>query len=321
MPTRRLGNSEIHVSSVALGCWPIAGMTSLGINSTDSQRTVLGALDQGVNFFDTAYAYGRDGESERLLGKLLRDRREQCVIATKGGLHWDQTGARVLDASPARLRWECEASLRRLGFDHVDLLYLHAPDPNCPLEESAQELRRIQQAGMTRSVGVSNVTLDQLQAFHRICPVTAVQPPYNLLMRQAENDLIPWCQSQRIAVVPYWSLMKGLLAGRLTRDHQFQPGDGRAKYPMFQGTEWQRNQDLLEALRPIAVDLDCTVAQLAVAWVIAQPGITSALCGAKRADQIEETAQAMCLRIPPAQLKQIAAALDRRGVPDSVSAV
>ena len=173
MELRQLGKTELKVSPVALGCWPISGMTSLNVNEADSLATIRASIDNGVNFLDTAYNYGRNGDSERLIARALGQDRDRVVIATKGGLHWSPTGERVHDARPETLKRECEESLARLQTDRVDLLYLHAPDPNTPLEDSAGALRELLTAGKTRSVGVSNFSLAQLQEFAAICPITA----------------------------------------------------------------------------------------------------------------------------------------------------
>jgi aryl-alcohol dehydrogenase-like predicted oxidoreductase len=293
MELRPLGRSGLQVTPVALGCWPISGMTSLDVNDADSLATIRAARERGINFFDTAYCYGAKGESERLLARALGGERDQVVLATKGGLHWDEQGTRITDGSPDRLRQQCEESLRRLQFDHLDLLYLHMPDPRVPIEDSAGALRELLEAGKTRAVGASNVSLEQLRAFHAVCPVSAVQLPYNLLQREIEADIVPWCVEHEVAIVPYWPLLKGLLAGKLSRDHHFPQADGRHKYADFQGERYQRNLEYVDHLRSIAAECGRSVAQLAVHWTITQPGITSALCGAKRPQQIEETAGAV----------------------------
>jgi aryl-alcohol dehydrogenase-like predicted oxidoreductase len=288
-------------------------MTSLDVNEADSLATLHAALDAGINFFDTAYAYGASGESERLIARALGRRRDEVVIATKAGIAWGAAGSRMIDGRPPTLRRHCEESLRRLKTDRVELLYLHAPDPSTPLAESAAALGQLQREGKTRLVGVSNFTLPQLEEFHAVCPLAAFQPPYNMLQRDIERDMLPWCCERVIAVCSYWPLMKGLLAGKLSRDHVFRPGDGRAKYPMFLGDEWQKNQDFLDELRLIAADIGKTTAQVVVNWTIHQPGITAALCGAKRSGQIRETAGAMGWALAPEQLARIDAALARRG--------
>ncbi len=318
---RRIGTTDIFVSPVALGCWPISGMTTLNVNETDSLATIAACLDVGINFLDTAYCYGANGESERLIAKALGKRRDEMVIATKGGVHWNSRGERILDARPETLQRECEESLRRLNTDRVELLYLHAPDPGTPVSESAAALRRLLDAGKTRAVGVSNCSLPQLQEFHAVCPLSAFQPPYNMLQREIERDCVPWCRAKHVSVMVYWPLMKGLLAGKLGRNHVFDARDGRAKYPMFQGQEWEKNQDLVAELSEIALDAGVTIAQLVVNWTIHQPGITAALCGAKRPAQIAETSQAMRWRLTDDQRTRIGAALAKRGTAVTKSAV
>ncbi len=312
---RRIGRTDLHVSPVALGCWPIAGVSSVDVNDRDSLRTIDAALASGVNFLDTAYMYGYDGESERLIGRAVAGRRDQAVIATKCGLHWSPEQVRVFDSRPDMLRRECETSLTRLGTDFVDILYLHAWDKTTPLTDVAGAFREILEAGLTRSVGVSNLSVDQMDQFQAVCPISAVQPPYSMLQRQAERDLIPWCRQRGIAVIVYWPLMKGLLAGHLRRDHVFQPKDGRPKYPMFQGEEWQKNQDFADRLRELSRENGKTVSQIVINWTIHGPGVTSALCGAKRAHQIEETAGAMGWRLNERELEYIDQALAYRGTP------
>jgi aryl-alcohol dehydrogenase-like predicted oxidoreductase len=309
-----LGKTDLRVSPVALGCWPISGMTTLDVNDEDSLKTLHAAIDGGVNFFDTAYGYGFNGESERLIGRVLRDRREEVVLATKCGLHWD-AGERVFDARPERIRRELDESLSRLGTDRVELLYLHTPDGKTPLTETAGAMREMITSGKVRSVGVSNFNVAQMEEFHAVCPITANQPPYNMLQRQIERDALPWCRERGISVVVYWPLLKGLLAGKLARDHVFPPEDGRHKYPQFQGEEYQKNQDFVDALREIAADAGKTVAQVAVNWTIHQPGVTAALCGAKRDHQIRGTAGAMGWRLTGEQLRRIDQALKQRGEP------
>ncbi len=312
MELRPLGNTGILVSPIALGCWPIAGLTSPGTNDRDSIATIRACFDLGINHLDTAYCYGRDGESEKLIARAVESRRAEMVIATKAGLHWDPDGNQAHDASPAALRRECEESLRRLQTDYVDLLYLHAPDPKVPVAESAAALRRLMEEGKTRSVGASNLTLAQLDEFAAACPVAAYQPPYNMLQRQIEADTLPWCRQHGAAVMVYWPLMKGLLAGKLRRDQSF-AGDSRGKYPMFQGEEYRKNLDLVDTLAEIAAWSGHTVAQLVINWTIHQPGVTAALCGAKRPEQIADTARAAGWSLSRRQLAAIEDALAKRG--------
>jgi aryl-alcohol dehydrogenase-like predicted oxidoreductase len=315
MNLRPLGKTSIQVSPVALGCWPIAGMTSAGVNDRDSLATIEACFELGVNHLDTAFAYGASGESERLIAQAIAGRREQVVIATKGGIHWDANLKQVLDGRPETLRHQCEESLRRLNTDRVELYYLHSPDPGTPVAASAGAIKRLIDDGKVLAAGLSNANVAQLEEFAAVCPLSAFQPPYNMLQRQIENDTLPWCLQQGVSVMIYWPLMKGLLTGKFARDHQFPPGDGRLKYPAFQGAEWQKNHDLLDELRQIAVEAGRSIAQVVINWTIQQPGITSALCGAKRPDQIRDNAGAMQFQLTAAQMARIDAALLRRGTP------
>ena len=318
---RPLGSTNILVSPIGLGCWPIAGMTSAGTTEADSLATIAACFELGINFLDTANNYGLDGESERLIAKAVEGRRDEVVIATKAGLSWNADRQQIKDGRRETLRRQCEESLRRLRTDRVELLYLHAPDPNVPIAESAGALGELMREGKTRAVGVSNVTFAQLTAFAAECPLAAFQPPYNMLERSIEADTLPWCVANGVAVVIYWPLLKGLLAGKLPREHVFPEGDSRRKYPMFQGEEWRRNHDLVDALRPIANECGKSVAQLVINWTIHQHGVTAALCGAKRADQIRDNAGGMGWRLTADQLARIDRALAARGAAASKSPV
>ena len=304
-PMRVLGKTGIRIAPVGLGCWPIAGMTSLNVNDQDSIRTIQIALDNGINMLDTAYGYGADGESDRLIRKSIAGRREQVVIASKAGMHWKPNGDRCFDASPGRIIQECEESLLRLGVETIDLFYLHAVDPDVPIQDSAEAFATLLLQGKVRSVGVSNVTAEQLILFDGVCEVAAVQPPYNLLQRQIEDELIPLCFERSISVINYWPLMKGLLAGKIRRGHEFAPADKRLTYDVFQGQQFEQAQLLLDGIDEIAKEVDKTVAQVVVNWTIHQPGITATLCGAKRDWQIIETAGAMGWRLDDCQIEKI----------------
>ncbi len=317
---RQIGQTDLWVTPVAMGCWPITGITSLGVDEESSLATLAAALDAGINFFDTAYCYGYSGESERMIARALGAHRQQVIIATKGGIHYEQ-GKQVRDASPATLLRECEESLLRLQTDYVDLLYLHAPDPQVPVAESASALRQLLDSGKARSIGASNFTLQQLGEFAQVCPLSAYQPHYNMLQREIEGEQLPWCLEHHVSVICYWPLMKGLLAGHLPRDHVFEARDGRQKYPMFHGVEWHKTQDFLDVLRPIAAEVGKTVAQLVINWTIQHPGITAALCGAKRPTQIQDNAGGMNWNLNAEQLSRINAAIAARGQTVSRGAV
>src|SRR4051812_21086822 len=264
---RPLGNSGLMVSAAALGCWPIAGVTTLDTNEADSIATIQKCFDVGINHLDTAYVYGPNGESENLIRRAIAGRRDELVIATKCGIHYEGREM-VTDGRPTRLRAECDESLRRLGTDRVELLYLHTPDENVPLAESAGALRELMVSGKTRSIGVSNFTVEQMEEFAAVCPITAVQPPYNMLNRGIEQRMSPWCRARNVAVMVYWPLMKGLLAGKFEREAGVEARDGRRNFPGYAGEEWQRNQDFVDRLREAAALSGHTVAQLVVNWTI-----------------------------------------------------
>lgn len=320
-PLRPIGSSNVHVTPVAMGCWPITGITSLNVTREQSLKTLQAAVESGINFFDTAYCYGFEGESERMIGETLGHQRDNLLIASKCGIHWNADRVQQKDAHPDTIRRQCDESLTRLGTDRIDLYYLHAPDPNVPVEESAAVFTQLKQSGKIRTVGVSNFNVEQLQRFHAVCPIDAVQPHYNMLQREIEADVLPWCHTHGASAMVYWPLLKGLLAGKLARDHVFDAKDGRKKYPMFHGDEYQKNCDFVDRLRTIADELGRTVADVVTNWTIQQPGITSALCGAKRPEQISETATALQWSLTEQQMATINTLIDERGTPQTRGAV
>ncbi len=310
-----LPRTDRKISEIAFGAWPIAGLTSPGIKDDESLAAVRACFDVGVNHLDTAYMYGSDGQSEKLIAKALGERRGEMVIATKGGLHWGPNRQQIYDARPETLRRECEESLRRLKTDRVELYYLHAPDPKTPVAESAGEIKRLMDEGKTLAAGASNLNVAELEEFARECPLSAYQPPYNMLQRQIEADALPWCREHGVAVLVYWPLLKGLLAGKMRREQTFD-GDSRRKYPQYQGAEWEKNLALVEKLKVIAEEAGHTVAELVLRWTLQQPGITSTLCGARRADQVRENAGGSGWELTPEQLARIDTLLAERGTPE-----
>lgn len=308
-----LGNSGLEISPVAFGTWPIAGVTSLEVNDQESLNTIRACADLGINFIDTAYCYGPNGESENLLRVGLADRRDDFVIATKCGIHYNAAGEQTQDACPEQILRECDESLQRLGTDHVELYYLHSPDPKVPVAESAGAIQQCIDAGKVRFAGVSNCHLEQIEEFHAACPLTAVQLPYNMLQRDIEQQTVPWCQKHGVAVIVYWPLMKGLLAGKLKQITDLAAEDNRRNYPMYQGEEWEKNQAFVDTLREIAAECNQSVAAVVINWTVHQPGITAALCGAKRRWQLEESAAAMTWQLTTKQTEKIEAAMKRRG--------
>jgi len=301
------------MSRIGLGCWPLAGMTRDGVTRQDAVATVMAAVEAGIRHLDTAYCYGEAGESERAIAEAVAGRRDKVFLAGKCGIHWEPGRAQRVDGRPERLRREVEESLRRLGTDHLDLLYLHAVDPAVPIEESAAALAQLHVEGKALKIGVSNVNPEQLARFAEVCPLAACQMPYNMLQRDIEERIVPVCREREIAVVVYWPLMKGLLAGGMERTRVFPPSDSRHKYPMFQGIEYQRNLDFVDELRPVASRLGTTLAGLVLAWTAEQPGIGSVLFGATSPGQVAANLPAMTCRIDDDSRETIAAAIARRG--------
>jgi aryl-alcohol dehydrogenase-like predicted oxidoreductase len=294
-------------------------MTREGVSREVAVATVRAAIDAGVTHLDTAYCYGEHGESEQAVCEAVGGGRDAVVIAGKCGIHWEQDGSRdpprrqVLDGRPERIRAEVEESLARLGTDRLDLLYLHAPDPTIPIEESAGELKRLLNAGKARAIGLSNAKLADLERFAAECPLSACQMHFNMLQREIEREILPWCTRNGVAMVAYWPLMKGLLAGRMQKGQVFPPSDSRHKYPMFNGEEFARNLDYVDALRPIANRLAVALPDLVLAWTAEQPGITSVLFGATSPEQVAENARALACDLDDEARQAIAAAITARG--------
>ena len=314
MSSRAVGNSGLFVGPLGLGCWPLSGMTRSGITSDAAVATVVAALDAGIVHLDTAYCYGEAGESEQAIARaIVGRRRENAVIASKCGIHWEPGRKQCVDGRPERIRGEVEESLSRLGTDHVDLLYLHAPDPTIPIEESAGALSQLLAEGKTRAVGVSNASLAHLERFAAACPLAACQMHFNMLQRDISVEILPWCRSHGVAMFVYWPLMKGLLAGRMPRDLVFPTTDSRHKYPMFTGEEFQRNLDFVDALRPVAARLECDLPDLVLAWTAEQTGITCVLFGATSPEQVQTNARALACELDDAAREAIAVAIQNRG--------
>lgn len=295
---RRLGESDLWVSPVGLGCWPFAGITSLGVDDRLSEETVLTALDAGINLIDTAYSYGFDGRSDRVVATALKRFSGPVVLCSKVGTHYNSDRIRTVDGRPDTIARHTEESLQRLGVERIDLLYLHQPDPNVPVERSAEAFLSLQRRGLIRHVGLSNATTEETDRFHRVCPIVTLQPPFNMLQQSSVSDFRSWCANHSVGMVVYWVLMKGLFAGKMSRDFQLDQQDRRRSYPMYQGEQWDLNQNFLDALRGVAKRIDWNVARLVVRWSLEQRGITSCLVGAKRPEQIRETAEALLAPLP-----------------------
>jgi aryl-alcohol dehydrogenase-like predicted oxidoreductase len=306
MQYTQLGERGPKVSRIAFGNWSAGGDWG-GVDRAGAIDAKRAALDLGSTFFDTARAYGF-GAAEELLGEALRPEitsaRESIVIATKGGLR-DQGGLPARDSSPAALRRDLEASLRSLGVDYIDLYQVHWPDPATPIAETAQALDEFVREGKVRYVGVSNYDARQMTAFQQVRPIDALQPPYHLFRRDIEQSILPFAQEHGIGVLVYGPMAHGLLSGRMTETTTFAPDDWRSKSETFAGDAFRRNLGIVRRLEAFASERGTTVAQLAIAWTLANPAVDVAIVGARNPEQIRQTAPAADIQLSPQDLARI----------------
>lgn len=299
MQKRAIGE-KLKITPVSLGTWGIGGPPFWAErDEKESIRTIQKALDLGVNCIDTAPAYGF-GLAEEVVAKALAGRRDSVVIATKCGLRWkDATNASSLyrDLTPASIRQELEDSLRRLQTDRVDLCQIHWPDPNTPIATTMETLNALRGEGKILEIGVSNFTLDMLKEARAIAPIASVQPKYNLLERDIESDILPYCAENGIAVLTYSPLASGVLSGKYSRDSVFPDWRGSKNFGVFRQEAWEEAIGKAERLKAIAEDYGMSLSQLAIRWVVEQKGVTSALVGCNTPEQVEENMLALEVRI------------------------
>jgi aryl-alcohol dehydrogenase-like predicted oxidoreductase len=301
-----LGRTGLHVSRICFGTWQFGGEWG-STEEHDSTAAIRRALELDINFFDTAQAYGF-GASEELLGNALRDelraRRDDIVIATKGGLRQAGDGVER-DSSPEFLRSGVDDSLRHLGIDHIDLYQVHWPDPETPIEETAGALDELVQAGKIRHAGVSNYSAEQLATFEAARPVETLQPPYHLFRRDIEGDALPWAREHDVGVLVYSPLAHGLLTGKFDEGTSFAGDDWRSSSDVFEGDEFRTNLEKVRELERFAGEIGHTVTELAVAWTLAQPGVHVAIVGARKPSHIEGSAPAADLELSREHLDRI----------------
>lgn len=314
MQTRRLGTSELPLTTIGLGTWAMGGgdwKFSWGPqDDAESIRTIHRALDLGINWIDTAAFYGL-GHCEEVIGRAVSGMHQRPLVATKCERCWDEAGQMVPRLKRASVLAEAEASLRRLGVETIDLYQIHWPQPDEDIEEGWQAIAELIQAGKVRFGGVSNFNLGQLQRVHAVHPVVSLQPPYSMLAREVEAELLPYCAEQGIGVIAYSPMQKGLLTGKVTPDWvaSLPPDDHRRNDPKFQEPQLSAHLELVESLREIAADCGKTVAQLAIAWVLRRPELTAAIVGARRPEQIEQTIAGGDWQLDSSQLAAIDSAL------------
>jgi aryl-alcohol dehydrogenase-like predicted oxidoreductase len=310
MEHRRLGKSELNVSVIGMGTWPIGGSFWGPSDDTQAIAAIQKAIDSGLNLIDTAPVYG-NGHSERLVAKAIKGRRQQVIIATKCGLHFKGSTS-IYDLKPESIRKELEASLKRLGTDVIDLYQYHWPDPKTPIEETIGEMAKMKAEGKIRAIGVSNFDAALTQQAQKVAPIASNQVPYSMLNREIENELVPFCKEQNIGILAYGPLGGGILSGKYKEKPKFRRNDARNFfYNYYEEPFWSKAQALLKELEKIAERHDKPIAQLAINWVRQQPGISSALVGARNPQQAEANAAAGSWQLSPEELTAINKALSR----------
>jgi aryl-alcohol dehydrogenase-like predicted oxidoreductase len=324
MEYRQLGGSDLKVSAIVLGAWAIGGFMWGGTDDEEAVKAIHRAIDSGVTTIDTAPIYGM-GHSEEIVGRAIKGRRERLQILTKFGMAWegdlgrrhfetlDVNGKRVSigrNGGRARVIAECENSLRRLGVDHIDLYQQHWPDPGTPVEETFGAVSKLLEQGKIRAAGVSNFSIEQLEAAAKIVPIVSVQSPYSMVNRGLEGDLLPYCREHNVGFLAYSPLQRGLLTGKVTVDREFPETDHRHNNPYFTKENRRRVLDLLSKIEPIASEHDATLAQLVIRWTIGRPGVTAALVGARNEKQATENAAAAGIELTQEEIARIGTLLE-----------
>ena len=293
MDTRPLGKDGPQVPVMCFGAWGISGIMR-SISEANAVAVVEAALDAGMTFIDTAEGYA---QSESVIGRVIRGRRDGLFLATK--ISGDQ--------SPEHIQKAVNNSLKALGTDHIDLYQLHSHKPEWPIAQTMEHLVRLRDTGKIRYIGISNFTVDQVHEAKQYGPIQAVQPLYNMLQRAHGDSLLPWCRETGIGVLAYSPLGQGMLTGRYRPGHQFEPGDQRSedRFKVWQGENYERIFEVAERLREWAEDHGRDIVQLAIAWTLANPAVTSSLVGARSPEQVYHNVKAADWRLTEAELAEI----------------
>jgi aryl-alcohol dehydrogenase-like predicted oxidoreductase len=311
MQTRRLGNSDLAITPVGFGAWAIGGGGwAFGWgpqDDADSVAAVREAIDRGVNWIDTAAVYGL-GHSEEVVARALEGVANRPYVFTKCGRVWDASGQIGKRLTADSIRRECEASLRRLRVEVIDLYQMHWPEPDADIEEGWQAMLKLKDEGKVRWVGVSNFSAEQMARVAKYGPITSLQPPYSLVRREVEASALPFCEEHSVGVIAYSPMASGLLTGAWTRERLAAlPADDwrREKNKQFQEPLLTRNLKLVELLREIGAPHAKTPAQVAVAWVLGHPAVTGAIVGARRPGQLPELLGAADWRMSTSEVNRI----------------
>jgi aryl-alcohol dehydrogenase-like predicted oxidoreductase len=314
MEKRRLGNSDLHITTLGIGAWAIGGggwNGSMGPqNENDSIPAVHAALDHGINWIDTAALYGL-GHSEEIVARALKGRSPRPYVFTKCERVWDSNGTIGASLKAESVRRECDASLRRLQTDVIDLYQIHWPEPDADIEEGWTELARLQKEGKVRYIGVSNFNVSQMQRAQAIAPITSLQPPYSIVTRAIEREILPFTVQNNMGVIVYSPMSAGLLTGAMTRDRvaNFAAEDWRRNLPNFQEPLLSRNLKLVERLRNIGKRRERTPGEVAIAWTLHNPAVTGAIVGFRSAKQVSGIIGAVEFQLIPSEMLEIEDAL------------
>ncbi|MEH2105605.1 MAG: aldo/keto reductase [Nostoc sp.] len=310
MQTKQLGNSELHITPIGFGAWAIGGSGwAFGWGEQDDQESIAainGALDLGVNWIDTAAVYGL-GHSEEVVAKALKGRSNRPYIFTKCSLIWDEKGKIGNSLKADSVREEVEASLRRLEIETIDLYQIHWPNPDSDIEEGWTTLAKLKDEGKVRYIGVSNFNVEQLKRIQEIAPVTSLQPPYSLVKRNVDKEILPFCKENNIGVIVYSPMQSGLLTGKMTPERvaNFPDDDWRKKSDEFQEPRLSRNLKLVEVLQRIGQQYDRSPGEVAIAWTLNNPAVTAAIVGGRNPKQVEGIIGAGELRLNQQELDEI----------------
>jgi len=316
MRTRKLGTMGLELTTVGIGTWALGGPWQFGWGPQDdglAVEAITRGIELGINWIDTAPAYGC-GHSEELVAKALKRTPVRPIIATKCGILWNEKRQKVPCLRPESIRKECEQSLKRLGIEAIDLYQMHWPEPEEEIEDAWAEMARLKQQGKVRYIGVSNYNAEQIRRIQKIHPVASLQPPYSMLHREAEAGLLDFCKKNGIGVVAYSPMQRGLLTGKFSRRRlaNLPADDHRRTNPDFAEPKFSAALELVEKLKPIAERNNITLAQLAIAWVLRRDEVTSAIVGARKPGQIEETYKACDINLCPEDIENIERLLVRR---------